>query len=43
MLGYAKLGVLILIILISFFIHIFYYMAWMLTDHWLALGSVSLL
>ena len=37
--NFHKLGVLLIIIIMAFFIHIFYYIAWMLTDHWLAESS----
>lgn len=35
MFAWSKVGVVLVIMMMSFLINIFYYMAWMLTDTWL--------
>lgn len=35
MLNFNKLGILFIIIIMSFFINVFYYISWNLTEYWL--------
>lgn len=38
----SKVGIILIIVILAFFIHIFYYLAWGLTDHWISLSDEKL-